>query len=84
MNTILTAFGGQMASPFLSPFGYTHPEREKREMCPYCKNEDTRRLNGLELMPFEEYHGQNQFRAFECSACGGRFHFATNDQKTKP
>jgi len=61
--------------PFRSPFGYTHPERDKREMCPFCENEDTRRLNGLELMPYEEYHGQNPFKAFECSACGGQFHY---------
>lgn len=64
--------------PGHTAFGYTHPERDKREMCPFCKNEDTRRLNGLELMPFEEYHGQNPFKAFACAACGGQFHYASD------
>jgi len=64
-------------TPFRSPFGYTHPERCKTEMCPYCKNEDTRRMNGLELTPYEEYHAGQPFKAFECHACGAKFHFAT-------
>jgi len=62
---------------FSSPFGYLYPERDKREMCPFCKNEDTRRIVGLELMSFEEYHGENPFKAFECQACNGTFHYAT-------
>ena len=69
---------------FLSPFGYTHPERDKREMCPYCYNEDTRRIVGLELIPYEEYYGANQFKAFECEACRAKFHFLLNVETSNP
>lgn len=60
-----------------SPFGRTHPERDITEMCPYCYNEDTRRMRGPELAPFEEYHKGEPFKAFECEACSATFHFKT-------
>ena len=61
--------------PFTSSFGYTHPDRDKREMCRYCYNEDPRRLNGLELTPYEAYWGETPFKAFECEICRAMFHF---------
>ena len=70
-------------APCESPFGYDRPERDKREMCVICKNEDTRRLNGLELLAFEEYYGHARFKAFECSACRGLFHY-TEDSVSSP
>jgi hypothetical protein len=59
-----------------SPFGYTHPERDKREMCPFCKNEDTRRLVGLEHDMLKTYYQNTPYKVFECEACRGRFHFS--------
>ena len=55
------------------------PKRQLRNphICPYCKNHDTTRLNGVELIPYEQYHKGNPFRAYECS-CGARFHFSMN------
>lgn len=64
---------------FNSPFGYTHPERDKREMCPYCYNEETTRIVGTELNPFTDFHKGTPFRAFECSACNAKFHFTTTE-----
>jgi hypothetical protein len=60
-----------------SPFGYTHPERDKREMCRYCYNEDTRRMVGLELALYEDYYAGKPFKAFECECCRAKFHFST-------
>jgi hypothetical protein len=39
---------------------------------------------GLELIPYEEYHAGNPFKAFECEACRAKFHFATNAAPTRP
>lgn len=64
-------------SPFVSPFDYTHHERDKREMCRSCFNEDTTRIRDVvELAPFAAYHGAQAFKAFSCHCCGATFHFA--------
>jgi hypothetical protein len=68
-----------MTTEFQSPYGYTHPDRDKREMCPYCYNEDTRRIVGQESAPFEQYHAGKPFRAFECQSCSATFHFAVTE-----
>jgi hypothetical protein len=60
-----------------SPFGHTNPERDKREMCPYCYNETPRRMVGIELIPYEAYHVGAPFKAFECEACRATYHFST-------
>lgn len=76
----LSGLATSACSSFVSPFGYTHPDRDRREMCPYCYNEDTRRMVGLGLAPYEDYHSGKHFKAFECAACNAKFHFSTNGQ----
>jgi len=58
-----------------NPGAYTHPERPMDEMCPFCKNEDTRIIVSIERIPVAKYYGHEDFVAVECSACGGKFHF---------
>lgn len=61
---------------FKSPFGCTHPNQDKRQMCPYCYNEDTQRITDfIELSPYVEHYKGDRFMAFSCYCCGGSWHF---------
>lgn len=57
-----------------SPFGWTHPDRDAREMCPHCKNEDTHRVRDIRLDQARAHHGAEAV-ACDCWACGAFFHF---------
>ena len=67
----------QIMSKFVSPFGYTHPQDDKRQMCPYCYNEDTQRIvDFLELEPYRDYHRGKPYKAYSCYCCGGWWHWS--------
>lgn len=57
-----------------SSYGYTYPKRDKNEMCPYCKNEDTdvvtdqAFLNGYKRL----FKGRD-FKVMECPTCTAIF-----------
>ena len=62
---------------FVSPFGYTHPNDDKRQMCPYCYNEDTQRITDfVDLQPYQEHHKGKPFKAYSCYCCGGKWHWS--------
>lgn len=63
---------------FKSPFGYTHlgPNDDKRQMCPYCYNEDTQRItDSMDLKPYVEHYKGEPFKAYSCYCCGGKWHW---------
>jgi len=81
---------GREGCRFASPFGYTHPNDDKRQMCPYCYNEDTQRIIDLvDLKPYQEYHKGKPFMAYSCDCCAGKWHFSetrgdTTSEPQKP
>lgn len=61
---------------FVSPFGFTHPNDDKRQMCPYCYNEDAQRITDfVDLKPYVEYHHGKPFKAYSCYCCGAKWHW---------
>lgn len=59
-----------------SPYGYTHQNRDKNEMCPYCKNEDTNIvLDPVLLGRFMEFHRavKSRLTVVECLSCSAVF-----------
>lgn len=67
---------------FVSPFGYTHPNDDKRQMCPYCYNEDTERVTDvLELKPYEQYYHGLPFKVYTCYCCRGRWHWLATKEE---
>lgn len=61
-----------------SPFGYTHPHRDKNEMCPYCKNENTDVVRDAEdLVPFVKFYGDRveKFTVVYCFCCSAVWSF---------
>ena len=62
---------------FTSPFGHTNPKDDKRQMCPYCYNEDTQRITDSEdLKPYVLYHSGKHFRAYGAIAAWGMWHWS--------
>ena len=48
------------------------------ELCTYCKNLDTQRiLDPVDLAPYVEHYGGEDFKAFACYCCGAKFSFRT-------
>jgi hypothetical protein len=71
-----TAFKAQ--EHWNSPFGYTHPNRDKNEMCPYCKNEDTDVVRDeAHLNAFRQWYGDKvkKFTAVHCPCCSAVWSF---------
>ena len=65
-----TAFSSINPERWRSPFGYTST-RNKNEMCPYCKNEDTAVIRDpAHLTPFKQVYGDKyKFVAVHCWLC---------------
>lgn len=60
----------------ISGFSYEYPDKDKKEMCIFCKNENTKRIIGEHnLMEFKNYYKSDNFKAFECPCCNAVFHF---------
>lgn len=71
-----TAFKAIPKERWNSPYGYTHPHRDKNEMCPYCKNEDTDVVqDAAYIKPFKEFYGDKKFRVIHCHCCTAVFSF---------
>ena len=63
-----------------SPYGYTNPTKDAREMCIYCKNEDTVIvIDKLDLAPYVEHYKGIPFKLVECPACGAKFHYRVDN-----
>lgn len=88
MNEKAVQRGGGLGVPFVSPFGYTHPHLDKKDMCPYCYNEDTNDESGRQGLGFgaadvstyrkyyeEKYGVGKKFKVRSCHCCGGIFHY---------
>ena len=59
-----------------SPYGYTQPNRDKNEMCPYCKNEDTVVVqDSAHLTSFRDFYGDKKFKVVHCHCCSAVFSF---------
>lgn len=71
-----TSFRGVLNSVWKSPYGYTHPNRDKNEMCPYCKNEDTDIVrDAAYLAPFFAFYKDKKFTVVHCKCCSAVFSF---------
>lgn len=73
-----TAFKAIPKERWESPYGYTHPHRDKNEMCPYCKNEDTDVVRDMaHLEPFRQWYGEKvqKFTVVECRCCSAVWSF---------
>ena len=71
-----TAFKAIPQKEWKSPYGYTHPHRDKNEMCKYCYNEDTDVVRDpAYLAPFKEFYKDKKFRVIHCLACTAVFSF---------
>ncbi len=73
-----TAFKEVLHERWKSPYGYTHPQRNKNEMCPYCKNEDTEVIRSqADLKPFAEFYKDKvkDFTAVRCGCCEGMWSY---------
>lgn len=74
---LYTAFRKRPQDDFKSVYGYTHPERDKNDMCPYCKNEDTDVVrDSAYLKQFDDIfssEGVKGFRVLSCYCCGAVF-----------
>jgi len=73
-----TAFKAVDPKGINSPFGYTHPHRDKNEMCPYCKREDTDVIrDAAELEPFARFYAGKyaRFTAVSCPSCSAVWSF---------
>ena len=69
-----------------SPYGYTHPNRDKNEMCPYCKNEDTDVIRDkAELAPFDQYYGDRvqKYTVVHCFCCSSVWSFYVPNTELK-
>lgn len=67
-----TSFRAVSPGLWESPFGYTSPHRDKNEMCPYCKNEDTVVVrDAAYLEPFKEWYRNkvDKFTVMHCWCC---------------
>jgi hypothetical protein len=72
-----TAFKAVHPGGIESPHGYT-TSRDKNEMCPYCKNENTDVVRDVaELGRFRQFYGDSvkKFTAVSCWCCGGVWSF---------
>ena len=55
-------------------------EIDIREVCQYCKNQDTQRVvDSYDLKPYVEYHQGSSFKVFRCFCCGATWHFKCKD-----
>lgn len=71
-----TAFKAIPKERWESSYGYTHPHRDKNEMCPYCKNEDTDVVRDESyLAPFSAFYGDKKFKVIYCHCCTAVFSF---------
>ena len=73
-----TAFKAIPQERWGSPYGYTHPNRDKNEMCPYCKNEDTDVVRDIaDLEPFRKWYGDRvqKFTVVHCFRCSAVWSF---------
>lgn len=77
-----TAFKSIPQDKWQSQFGYSYPNRDKNEMCPYCKNEDTEVItNEVELQPFKQFYSDKvkKFTVVQCFCCSGIWSFYENN-----
>lgn len=77
-----TAFKALPAESWNSPYGYTRPHRDKNEMCPSCKNEDTDVVrDAAYLAPFRQWYGDRvqKFTVVHCSCCAAVWSFYVPD-----
>lgn len=75
-----TSFMSIPSEAWKSPYGYTHHSRDKNEMCPYCKNEDTDVVRDTaHIAPFAEFYGNKvqKFTVVHCHCCSAVFSFYT-------
>ena len=64
-----------------SSFGYK-TNRDKNEMCPYCKNEDTDIIrDAVSLRPFQEYYKDMEFKVMSCYCCNAVFSYGVIDHE---
>lgn len=73
-----TAFKAIPKEQWKSPYSYTHPLRDKNEMCPYCKNEDTDVVRDPDdLRPFAEWYRDKaqKFTVVRCWCCSAVWSF---------
>ena len=69
-----TAFQHIDKERWTSPCGYSHPEKDPNEMCPYCKNEDTDIvIDKTYLSPFSDFYKDKKFRVVSCYCCSAVF-----------
>jgi hypothetical protein len=52
---------------------------DSREICRYCLNADTTKLDGkkhaFELRPYREYHGTHKITVVYCHCCKATWHY---------
>lgn len=73
-----TAFREIPKDRWNSPYGYTHPHRDKNEMCLYCKSEDTDVVRDIvDLEPFQQFYGDKvkKFTVVHCMCCSAVWSF---------
>lgn len=57
-----------------SPFEYMLPKRDKNEMCPYCKNEDTNVVTDQAFLNrYKKLFKNKEFKVLECHCCSSIF-----------
>jgi len=60
-----------------SAFGYKHTNKDKNEMCIYCKNEHTDTVqDDAYLAQFKFLYGDKKFKVMHCHCCEAIFSFA--------
>ena len=61
---------------------YMKPIIDQREICQYCKNQDTQRvIDPYDIKPYAEYHKWKPFKVFYCFCCKATWHFKCKQEE---
>ena len=80
-----TAFKALTPPEWEASSGYKHPRRNKNEVCPYCKNEDTDVVRDVvQLEPFKQWYGDRveKFTVVNCWCCSAVWSFYEASERT--
>lgn len=71
-----TSFHEILHKEWKTTYGWAHPDRDKNQMCPYCKNEDTDVVRDeAYLVPFKEFYKDRKFTVVSCWCCNAVFSY---------
>lgn len=58
-------------------FEYLKDNDDKRQICQYCYNEDTKRITDFtDLQPYKDYYKERPFVAYSCYCRNSKWHYA--------